>query len=101
ATHLQIERAANSRFTSHAVTIAVNPALRTDTDTDTDTDTSVVPHTTYYYRVRADNNVSTSPWSNVALVPSWAWFTIQHTPPPSRTTPWPAVNPPGSRKTRR
>jgi hypothetical protein len=63
ATQLDIERATNSGFTSNVTDTLAGPALRTYTDG------KVVQGTTYYYRVRAENEVSDSAWSNVASIP--------------------------------
>jgi YVTN family beta-propeller protein len=62
ATQLDIERATNSGFTSKVTDTLVGPALSTYTDS------NVVKGTTYYYRVRAENQASDSAWSNVASI---------------------------------
>jgi hypothetical protein len=61
-TQLDIERATSSGFTSNVTDTLVGPTLRTYTDS------NVVKGTTYYYRVRAENQVSDSAWSNVASI---------------------------------
>ena len=74
ATRQRIERATNSAFTRNVTAVLVGPALRTYTDT------NVARGTTYYYRVRAENKVSNSAWSNVASI----------------LTPWPATAAPAN-----
>jgi hypothetical protein len=69
ATHLRIERAADSGFTSQVGSILVNPALRTFTDNNVG-----LGRGTYYSRVQAQGKISDSAWSNVASIPWTAWF---------------------------
>ena len=62
ATTQRIERATNSAFTG---TVAVYAAAATAT---TFSDTAVTAGTTYYYRVRAENTISYSTWTNTASI---------------------------------
>ena len=62
ATHLRIQRATDPGFTSNVTDILTDPALSTYTDS------GVAQGTTYYYRVRAENQASNSAWSNVASI---------------------------------
>jgi fibronectin type 3 domain-containing protein len=73
ATQLRIERATDSGFTSHVADTLAGPALSTYTDT------TVVQGTDYYYRVRAENEVSSSAWSNTVSV--WVRDVISATGP--------------------
>lgn len=60
ATNFFIQRATNAAFTSGLTTFSVNAP------TTTLADTSVATGTPYFYRVRAENAVAYSPWSNTA-----------------------------------
>ena len=68
ATQLRIQRATDPGFTSNVTDTLIGPALSTYTDS------KVVQGTTYYYRVRAENQASNSAWSSTAsiLVPRTA-----------------------------
>jgi FtsP/CotA-like multicopper oxidase with cupredoxin domain len=63
ATSFTLQRADDVNFTVNVITTTGLPLTPT-----TYTDTSVGLVTTYYYRVRAENAVGFSPWSNVASV---------------------------------
>jgi hypothetical protein len=64
ATKMYIDRATNSSFTGNSLThFSVTSAPFT-----TYTDTTVTSGATYYYRVRAENAVSYSTWSNTASI---------------------------------
>ncbi|RJQ54449.1 MAG: hypothetical protein C4521_06355 [Actinobacteria bacterium] len=69
ATNVYIERATNAAFTSNVTTFTAEAAATTYADT------TVEAATTYYYRVRAENQVAYSAWSNQA----WATPTSQQT----------------------
>jgi FtsP/CotA-like multicopper oxidase with cupredoxin domain len=60
ATSLTIQRATDSSFTAGLTTFAAPPA---DTAY---SDSTVAGSTTYYYRIRAEDALSYSPWSNTA-----------------------------------
>ncbi len=62
ATRLRIQRATNSGFTSGVTDILAGPAATSYTDS------GVAQGTTYYYRVRAENQVSNSAWSSTASI---------------------------------
>ena len=62
ATEVTIQRATNAAFTQGVTTFTTGPAATTYSDT------SVAVNTTYYYRVRAENAVGYSLWSNVVTV---------------------------------
>ena len=62
ATEVKIQRATNTGFTTGVTTFTTGPTATTYSDT------SVAVNTTYYYRVRAENTVSYSAWSNVVTV---------------------------------
>ena len=62
ATDNLIERATDAAFTQNVTTISIDPAATTYSDT------AVTGGTTYYYRVRAENDVSFSAWSVAAPV---------------------------------
>jgi FtsP/CotA-like multicopper oxidase with cupredoxin domain len=62
ATMFTIQRATNAGFTTGLKTFAVQGVVTSAVDTQT------VPLTTYYYRVRAENAVAYSPWSNTVTV---------------------------------
>ena len=60
AVSFTLQRATDNLFTLNLVTTSL-PVTPT-----TLTDTTVAKHTTYYYRIRAENTAGFSPWSNVA-----------------------------------
>ncbi|WDZ84392.1 hypothetical protein [Micromonospora cathayae] len=60
ATNNLVQRATDPGFTTGLTTFTVPATARTYTDS------TVVPGVTYYYRVRAENAVSYSAWSNTA-----------------------------------
>ncbi len=62
ATEVTIQRATNAAFTQGVTTFTTGPAAVAYPDT------SVAVNTTYYYRVRAENAVGYSVWSNVVTV---------------------------------
>jgi Fibronectin type III domain len=62
ATQLRIQRATDSGFTSNVTDTLIGPALSTYTDN------GVAQGTTYYYRVRAENQASSSAWSSTASI---------------------------------
>jgi FtsP/CotA-like multicopper oxidase with cupredoxin domain len=62
ATTTTVQRATNATFTSGTTTFSTGASATSYTDT------AVTPGTTYYYRVRAENAVSYSPWSGVTSV---------------------------------
>jgi FtsP/CotA-like multicopper oxidase with cupredoxin domain len=72
ATDMYIQRATNAAFTQNLQTFTT---LGTAT---TYTDSTVASGTTYHYRVRAENSVSYSAWSNAV--------TVQAAPPPAPPT---------------
>ena len=62
ATRLRIQRATDSGFTSGVTDTLAGPAATSYTDN------TVAQGTTYYYRVRAENQVSNSAWSSTASI---------------------------------
>ena len=62
ATRLRIQRATDPGFTSQVTDTLAGPAATSYTDND------VAQGTTYYYRVRAENQASNSAWSNTASI---------------------------------
>ena len=69
ATLFTIQRATDANFTANLVTLpAVTPP------TTTATDPGLTPHTTYYYRVRAENAAGYSVWSSTATVVTNGWL---------------------------
>ncbi|MBY8873137.1 hypothetical protein K7640_14980 [Micromonospora sp. PLK6-60] len=60
ATQVVLQRATNSTFTAGLTTFTLGASANTYTDS------TVVPGVTYYYRVRRENTVAYSAWSNVA-----------------------------------
>ena len=58
ATSITLQRATDAAFTTNLVTTSLGPTVATSTDT------AIAPLTTYYYRVRAENALGYSPWSN-------------------------------------
>ena len=62
ATRLRIQRATGSGFTSGVTDTLAGPAATSYTDN------GVAQGTTYYYRVRAENQASNSAWSNTASI---------------------------------
>ena len=60
ATNFLIQRSTNASFTANVVTFSVSGSATTYADT------TVALSTTYFYRVRAENSVSYSVWSNTA-----------------------------------
>ncbi len=62
ATEVTIERATNAAFTQNLAVFTTGPAASAYTDT------TVAAGTTYYYRVRSENTVGYSVWSNTATV---------------------------------
>jgi hypothetical protein len=85
ATNFYIDRATNAGFTAGLTHITVNSGTAT-----TYTDTTVTAGTTYYYRVRAENAVSYSTWSNGVSV------TVYLTPPAPTNLAATASAPPGN-----
>jgi FtsP/CotA-like multicopper oxidase with cupredoxin domain len=61
ATNFTLQRATDAAFTAGLVTLATGTSLLP-----VFVDATVAPHATYSYRVRAENAVSYSPWSNIA-----------------------------------
>ena len=62
ATEVAIERATNAAFTQNPVLFTTGPTAASYTDT------AVTGGTTYYYRVRSENSVGYSVWSNTVTV---------------------------------
>ena len=62
ATQVTIQRATNAAFTQNPVVFTAGPTATSYTDT------TVTGGTTYYYRVRAENNAGYSAWSNTVTV---------------------------------
>ena len=97
ATHLRIERAANSRFTSHVATILVNPAASTYTDNNVEwagpTTTGCRPRTTSAAPPGQTSPRSPgghgSPSGTRPAPHSPPQSRLPRPPPRSRTTPWP------------
>ena len=73
ATQLRIERSTDPGFTTNVTSTLAGPALSSYTDT------TVAQGTNYYYRVRAENEISTSAWSNTVSV--WVPDVISATGP--------------------
>ena len=63
ATEVTIQRATNAAFTRNLVVFTTGPTATSYTDT------AVSAATTYYYRVRAEDSVGYSVWSNTVSVP--------------------------------
>ena len=61
-THMEVRRATDPGFTTALADFPLGPAATTYTDT------TVTEGTTYYYRVRAENEASNSAWSNTVTV---------------------------------
>ncbi len=81
-TNAYIERSTDSGFVGNPTYFTVTPATLT-----TYTDTTANPATAYYYRIRAENTVSYSTWSNTATV---AGSSRPANPANLRATAWPA-----------
>jgi hypothetical protein len=64
ATNLLIQRSTNASFTAGVVTFSTSGAATTYSDT------TVAQSTTYYYRIRAENTISYSVWSDTASTKS-------------------------------
>ena len=62
ATQLRIQRATDPGFTSNVTDTLTGPAATSYTDN------TVAQGTTYYYRVRAENQASNSAWTNTASI---------------------------------
>ena len=62
ATQVAIQRATNAAFTQNPVVFTAGPTATSYTDT------TVTGGTTYYYRVRAEDNAGYSAWSNTVTV---------------------------------
>ncbi len=81
ATSIVIERATSATFVTEVTAIALPAASRSYADS------AVTPGVPYYYRVRTENSVSYSAWSNIAS-------TTVHLLPPTRLTATIPANPP-------
>ena len=77
-TQLRIERATDPGFTTNVTDTLTSPALSTYTDT------TGAQGANYYYRVRAENEVSTSAWSNTVSV--WVPDVISATGPGNQSS---------------